>query len=151
MQEKADQPVWDPREPREREMLWIPHSRKASRCFSSVWTREHPAGKRISLVPVLVFTAVSWTYAPCPMSPTVLAPALAARWKRRVNFANVKRLSEGFSGVSCSCFFSAGGTARSSEAARKVLLSIWKCAFVQSSVFAISTCARRELPSGTRL
>lgn len=29
MKEKAGQPVWDPREPREREMLWMPRSRKA--------------------------------------------------------------------------------------------------------------------------
>ena len=82
----------------------MPRSRKVLQWFPSAWTQEHPAGKQISSVPVSVFMAVSWTYALCPMSPIVLEPALAVRWKQRFSFANAKSLSEGFPGARCIAF-----------------------------------------------
>lgn len=51
---------------------------------------------------------------------SLLEPALAARWKQRINFVNVRSLSEGFSGASCSCFPLVRGTATSRQAVRKM-------------------------------
>lgn len=151
MEGKAGQPVWE--SPVRQRCCGWPTPVKLHNVFPSAWTRECPEEKQTSVFPVSFFYS-SIMNLHSLSNVSLLEPALAARWKQRINFANVRSLSEGFSGASCCCFPLVGETATSSQAARKMrklLLSIWKRAFVQSRVFAMSTRACRELPSGTRL
>lgn len=153
MEGKAGQPVWDLREPSETESaVDDPLQESFSMFFHLHGHRSVQRKSRFQYLQHHFFTAVSWTYTLCPMPLCWNQPLL--RGENRINFVNVRSPSEGFSGASCSCFPLVEGTATFSQAVRKMrklLLSAWKRAFVQSSAFAMSTRACRELPSGTRL
>lgn len=60
--------------------------------FFFAWTLVHPAEEQMPLVPLSFFTALSWTYAFFPISPMLMESALAARWKLRASFVNVREL-----------------------------------------------------------
>lgn len=90
---KNIQPEQDPRETTEQVIhRWPPPGKLSNSFFFFAWTLVHPAEEQMPLVPLSFFTVLSWTYAFFPISPMLMESALAARWKLRASFVNVREL-----------------------------------------------------------